>query len=134
MDYYGLLGCGVVVVVLGWTLIHGIRCYNYKKKILLPPGPFSLPFIGNLHNLILGGWLTIVAKEAFKNQDLALSSKIDKDALHAHDHNQFSLELGIDKIRVNSIAPGVLKSEITESLMQKKWLGPILCEIDSGDP
>ncbi|KAG5572554.1 hypothetical protein H5410_062320 [Solanum commersonii] len=120
MDYYGLLGCGVVVVVLGWTLIHVIRFYN-KKKILLPPGPFSLPFIGNLHNLLLGGdqphtsfWRlalkyglimtlklgqkttivissSLVAKEAFKKQDLALSSKIDKDALHAHDHNQFSV-------------------------------------------
>ncbi|WMV57700.1 hypothetical protein MTR67_051085 [Solanum verrucosum] len=119
MDYYGLLGCGVVVV-LGWTLIHVIRFYN-KKKILLPPGPFSLPFIGNLHNLILGGdqphtsfWRlahkygpimtlklgqkttivissSLVAKEAFKKQDLALSSKIDKDALHAHGHNQFSV-------------------------------------------
>ncbi|KAK4726649.1 hypothetical protein R3W88_031566 [Solanum pinnatisectum] len=33
-----------------------------------------------------------------------------------------ALELGIDNIRVNSIAPGVFKSEITESLMQKKWL------------
>ncbi|XP_049365494.1 geraniol 8-hydroxylase-like [Solanum verrucosum] len=119
MDYYGLLGCGVVVV-LGWTLIHVIRFYN-KKKILLPPGPFSLPFIGNLHNLILGGdqphtsfWRlahkygpimtlklgqkttivissSLVAKEAFIKQDLALSSKIDKDALHAHGHNQFSV-------------------------------------------
>ncbi|XP_006361353.2 3-oxoacyl-[acyl-carrier-protein] reductase FabG-like, partial [Solanum tuberosum] len=32
-----------------------------------------------------------------------------------------AVELGVDKIRVNSIAPGYFKSEITGSLMQKKW-------------
>ncbi|CAH8350109.1 unnamed protein product [Eruca vesicaria subsp. sativa] len=31
-------------------------------------------------------------------------------------------ELGAYKIRVNSIAPGLLNSEITKDLMQKKWL------------
>ncbi|EFH60347.1 short-chain dehydrogenase/reductase family protein, partial [Arabidopsis lyrata subsp. lyrata] len=30
--------------------------------------------------------------------------------------------LGVYKIRVNSIAPGLLKSEITQGLMQKEWL------------
>ncbi|KAM7270869.1 hypothetical protein ACFE04_030083 [Oxalis oulophora] len=33
-----------------------------------------------------------------------------------------ALELGKHKIRVNSIAPGLFKSEITEGLMQKDWL------------
>ncbi|KAG7641148.1 Short-chain dehydrogenase/reductase SDR [Arabidopsis suecica] len=33
-----------------------------------------------------------------------------------------ALELGVYKIRVNSIAPGLLKSEITQGLMQKEWL------------
>ncbi|EOA24323.1 hypothetical protein CARUB_v10017563mg, partial [Capsella rubella] len=33
-----------------------------------------------------------------------------------------ALELGVHKIRVNSIAPGLFKSEITESLLQKKWM------------
>lgn len=32
-----------------------------------------------------------------------------------------ALELGVDNIRVNSIAPGIFKSEITESLFQHKW-------------
>jgi NAD(P)-dependent dehydrogenase (short-subunit alcohol dehydrogenase family) len=33
-----------------------------------------------------------------------------------------ALELGVYKIRVNSIAPGIFKSEITEGLLQKSWL------------
>ncbi|MCE3049338.1 hypothetical protein HAX54_044657 [Datura stramonium] len=32
-----------------------------------------------------------------------------------------ALELGEDKIRVNAIAPGIFKSEITEKLVQKDW-------------
>lgn len=33
-----------------------------------------------------------------------------------------ALEFGVYKIRVNSISPGIFKSEITESLMKKEWL------------
>ncbi|PHT59900.1 hypothetical protein CQW23_02263 [Capsicum baccatum] len=33
-----------------------------------------------------------------------------------------ALELGEDNIRVNAIAPGLFKSEITQELMQKDWL------------
>ncbi|KAM7529976.1 hypothetical protein LguiB_033386 [Lonicera macranthoides] len=33
-----------------------------------------------------------------------------------------AMELGIHKIRVNSISPGLFKSEITQGLMQKDWL------------
>lgn len=33
-----------------------------------------------------------------------------------------ALELGAYKIRVNSIAPGLFKSEITQDLVQKDWL------------
>ncbi|GLT88081.1 hypothetical protein SLE2022_061210 [Rubroshorea leprosula] len=33
-----------------------------------------------------------------------------------------ALELGVHKIRVNSISPGLFKSEITDTLMQKDWL------------
>ncbi|XP_049402841.1 uncharacterized protein LOC125866602 [Solanum stenotomum] len=36
-----------------------------------------------------------------------------------------ALELGVDKIRVNSIAPGIFKSEITKSLMEKEWLNNV---------
>lgn len=36
-----------------------------------------------------------------------------------------ALELGANKIRVNSISPGLFKSEITESLMKKDWLNNV---------
>ncbi|KAM7251874.1 hypothetical protein ACFE04_023757 [Oxalis oulophora] len=36
-----------------------------------------------------------------------------------------ALELGKHKIRVNSISPGLFKSEITESLMQRDWLSTV---------
>ncbi|KAK9069273.1 hypothetical protein SSX86_013389 [Deinandra increscens subsp. villosa] len=36
-----------------------------------------------------------------------------------------SIELGEHNIRVNSIAPGLLKSEITEGLLQKKWINNV---------
>lgn len=36
-----------------------------------------------------------------------------------------ALELGANKIRVNSISPGLFKSEITQDLMQKDWLNNV---------
>lgn len=36
-----------------------------------------------------------------------------------------ALELGVHKIRVNSISPGIFKSEITDSLLQKPWLANV---------
>ncbi|KAL1368118.1 hypothetical protein HN51_022242 [Arachis hypogaea] len=36
-----------------------------------------------------------------------------------------ALELGVHKIRVNSISPGLFKSEITEKLMEKDWLNKV---------
>ncbi|CAH2051205.1 unnamed protein product [Thlaspi arvense] len=33
-----------------------------------------------------------------------------------------AIELGVYNIRVNTIAPGLFKSEITQDLMQKEWL------------
>lgn len=40
-----------------------------------------------------------------------------------------ALELGKHKIRVNSISPGIFKSEITENLMQKDWLNDVVKKI-----
>ncbi|XP_074340420.1 uncharacterized protein LOC141678090 [Apium graveolens] len=37
----------------------------------------------------------------------------------------FALELGMYKIRVNSINPGLFESEITQNLMQKDWLNKV---------
>uniref|UniRef100_A0A803LT16 Uncharacterized protein n=1 Tax=Chenopodium quinoa TaxID=63459 RepID=A0A803LT16_CHEQI len=36
-----------------------------------------------------------------------------------------ALELGMYKIRVNSISPGLFRSEITENLMEKDWLNKV---------
>lgn len=44
-----------------------------------------------------------------------------KAGLNAMTKNM-ALELGVHKIRVNSISPGLFKSEITEHLMKKDWL------------
>ncbi|XP_073001738.1 uncharacterized protein [Typha latifolia] len=40
-----------------------------------------------------------------------------------------ALELGMYNIRVNSISPGIFKSEITKGLMQKKWLSNVEMKI-----
>ncbi|KAK2652089.1 hypothetical protein Ddye_011945 [Dipteronia dyeriana] len=40
-----------------------------------------------------------------------------------------AVELGVHKIRVNSISPGIFRSEITESLMQKEWLSKVALKI-----
>lgn len=40
-----------------------------------------------------------------------------------------AMELGVHKIRVNSISPGIFKSEITENLMQKEWLNDVVKKI-----
>lgn len=36
-----------------------------------------------------------------------------------------ALELGAFNIRVNSIAPGLFKSEITDGLMKREWLNKV---------
>lgn len=36
-----------------------------------------------------------------------------------------ALELGMYKVRVNSISPGLFRSEITETLMEKEWLNKV---------
>ncbi|XP_068651052.1 uncharacterized protein [Aristolochia californica] len=36
-----------------------------------------------------------------------------------------ALEFGVHKIRVNSIAPGLFRSEITKKLMQKEWINGV---------
>ncbi|KAJ4706683.1 Reductase [Melia azedarach] len=40
-----------------------------------------------------------------------------------------ALELGVHKIRVNSISPGIFRSEITKDLMQKDWLPNVTSKI-----
>lgn len=40
-----------------------------------------------------------------------------------------ALELGEYKIRVNAIAPGVFKSQITANLIEKKWFKTVTSKI-----
>ncbi|KAM1108899.1 hypothetical protein TB2_008230 [Malus domestica] len=40
-----------------------------------------------------------------------------------------AMELGVHKIRVNAISPGLFRSEITEGLMQKKWIPNVAMKI-----
>ncbi|KAF0898018.1 hypothetical protein E2562_001699 [Oryza meyeriana var. granulata] len=48
-----------------------------------------------------------------------------KSAMH-YVTKLMALELGAYGIRVNSIAPGIFKSEITAPLLQKKWLNTVV--------
>ncbi|KAG4197680.1 hypothetical protein ERO13_A05G039000v2 [Gossypium hirsutum] len=41
-----------------------------------------------------------------------------------------AMELGMHKIRVNSISPGLFKSEITEGLLKKAWLQEVATKIN----
>ncbi|TMW97535.1 hypothetical protein EJD97_005350 [Solanum chilense] len=50
------------------------------------------------------------------------SSKMALDKLT----EMMALELGVHKIRVNSIAPGIFKSEMTKSLIQQKWFHGVI--------
>lgn len=114
MDYVGglLLGC-TLFLCIGWFAISK-KC---NKK--LPPGPYPLPLIGNLHNILggqphqsldklaqkygpiislrLGLKTTVVisssavAKQVLQKQDLAFSSRTIPDAIYALNHYQFSV-------------------------------------------
>ncbi|KAJ4971113.1 hypothetical protein NE237_004212 [Protea cynaroides] len=54
-----------------------------------------------------------------------VASKAGIDAMN----KVMALELGPLNIRVNSIAPGLFKSEITKGLMQKDWLSDVASKI-----
>lgn len=51
-----------------------------------------------------------------------------KSAVH-YATKLMALELGAFGIRVNSIAPGIFKSEITAPLLQKRWLNTVISKI-----
>ncbi|CAN4109324.1 unnamed protein product [Withania somnifera] len=66
----------------------------------------NISSIGGLNRVQLPGGLAYVSsKTALNNMTMVMA-----------------IELGQYKIRVNSLSPGIFKSEITEVLMQKDWL------------
>ncbi|KAK1307509.1 hypothetical protein QJS10_CPA10g00098 [Acorus calamus] len=69
----------------------------------------SIINISSIAGLNRGHWLGGIAYTASKSGVSTVSRVM-------------ALELGPYKIRVNSISPGLFKSEITEKLMQKAWL------------
>ncbi|KAL1546853.1 3-oxoacyl-[acyl-carrier-protein] reductase FabG-like [Salvia divinorum] len=79
----------------------------------------------------LGGSVINISSVAGLGRGLspgALAYVASKSALNATTR-VMALELGKYKIRVNSISPGLFKSEITEGLMAKKWFNNVAMKI-----
>ncbi|KAF7004517.1 hypothetical protein CFC21_019725 [Triticum aestivum] len=58
----------------------------------------------------------------------SLAYSASKSAVHSVT-KLMALELGAHGIRVNTIAPGIFKSEITAPLLQKRWLNDVVSKI-----
>nr|XP_018679139.1 PREDICTED: uncharacterized protein LOC108951134 isoform X2 [Musa acuminata subsp. malaccensis] len=58
----------------------------------------------------------------------AIAYAVSKEGVNAIT-KVMALEMGVHNIRVNSISPGIFKSEITESLMRKKWINKVATKI-----
>ncbi|XP_073283041.1 uncharacterized protein [Primulina huaijiensis] len=77
-----------------------------------------------MRNAKMGGSVINISSIAGLNRGVlpgCLAYASSKTAVNALT-NVMAMEFGEYKIRVNSIAPGLFRSEITESLMQKEWL------------
>ncbi|MQL69650.1 hypothetical protein Taro_001924 [Colocasia esculenta] len=79
----------------------------------------------------VGGSVINISSTSGVNRGLlpgAVAYATSKTALNATT-KVMAVELGCYNIRVNSISPGIFKSEITESLMKKKWLNNVATKI-----
>lgn len=96
----------------GTWLVSKFVCrllFNSKKKA-------SIINLASIVGLTRGQWPGATAYAASKAGILSLTQMM-------------ALELGKHNIRVNSISPGLFKSEITKSLMEKDWINTIAKQV-----